>query len=209
MAKSKQRKGRRPVGLADIGFALAAAGIVAWGLSSFRPRAPKAGPAAPPAASAPAPDAASSEDRRRSLAEMERLKAAMLAYRRDKGELPPLGDYCAVCRGYQGGKLQTDWERLIPSDPRARMDELEAALLRSDGMPWFGPYLDGPLAPDPWGREYTYDDNDPVGANGGDTFLVSAGPDRAYGTEDDVRLLVLSQKDGLLPLAEWTRRLGR
>ena len=48
---------------------------------------------------------------------------------------------------------------------------------------WRGPYLKGGLKPDPWDIPYAYslDADDPS-----QYMLSSAGPDRQFGTEDDI-----------------------
>lgn len=47
---------------------------------------------------------------------------------------------------------------------------------------WRGPYLEGAIPVDPWGQPYQYK------LEGGDQYLIwSFGPDRADGTEDDVK----------------------
>lgn len=59
-------------------------------------------------------------------------------------------------------------------------------LVEDPGAPgWKGSYLKGGLKPDPWGRDYSYslDPDDP-----GQYILSSAGPDRQFGTDDDIGL---------------------
>jgi len=60
-----------------------------------------------------------------------------------------------------------------------------AALVTDPGVPgWKGSYLQGDLKPDPWGTAYSYslDPDHP-----GQYILVSAGPDRQLGTDDDIK----------------------
>lgn len=156
---------------------------------------PKAPPVAAPEDGAALP---------RVLRDLDKLRAAMLAYRRDVGELPARGNYCPICYGVRDGRRVV--KGVTPTDPRPHMDELEQALHAPDGPGWKGPYLVGSIPKDPWGREYTMDDNDPSGANPGDTRVFSAGPDGAYLTGDDIGVLVLSLKDGRLPLSEWRKK---
>ena len=128
------------------------------------------------------------------LRDLGELKAAMLRYRGDVGELPPRGDYCPACMALQG-------EEVVPArsgkEPRPHMNLLEHVLMEKDGRGWDGPYLNHAIPRDPWGMEYTYDDNDvgsgPAAAAG--SSLHSAGPDRVYGTADDVVVSILSQEE--------------
>jgi len=122
--------------------------------------------------------------------DLEAMRDAMLRYRADVGELPPRGDYCAACFVVSWGG-----EKFAPGKPGARphMVPLEKALREPDGLGWKGPYLLGVIPLDPWGMEYTYDDNDPKSgdADPRPTYAWSAGPDREFQTDDDVRVLVL------------------
>lgn len=60
-----------------------------------------------------------------------------------------------------------------------------AALVENPGLPgWKGSYLQGDLKPDPWGTEYSYS---PDPDRAGHYILFSAGPDREFGTADDIR----------------------
>jgi len=132
--------------------------------------------------------------RERAMQDLTSLKAAMLRYRKDIGELPPRGDYCPACIVEDDGN-----ERIViltGDEPRAHMTRVESALRHNDGESWKGPYYDTVIPQDPWGMEYTYDDNDPKGANAGFTHIWSAGPDRIYGNADDVTVLVLSRHAG-------------
>ena len=59
------------------------------------------------------------------------------------------------------------------------------ALVDDPGIPgWKGSYLKGGLKPDSWGTEYSYrlDPERP-----GHYLLASAGPDRQFGNEDDIK----------------------
>lgn len=141
--------------------------------------------AAPPPAAAPAVYK-DSPQARRALRDLEELREAMLRYRKDVGELPPRGDYCAVCVSTGKGTAVT----LVGKAPRSHMVELEQALVKKDGPRWKGPYLKQPIPLDPWGREYTYDDNDVGSGQPSDSHLWSAGPDGYYGNGDDVQVLV-------------------
>ena len=63
-------------------------------------------------------------------------------------------------------------------------DEGLEALVTDPGTEgWRGPYLKGGLKPDPWDTAYAYslDADDPS-----QYMLSSAGPDRQFGTEDDI-----------------------
>ena len=60
-----------------------------------------------------------------------------------------------------------------------RLDDLVAAPSGSAG--WKGPYLEGGLPDDPWGTAYRY------GKHRDEYLIVSAGPDRAFDTSDDVK----------------------
>ena len=144
-----------------------------------------------PTVSHKAPPGNSSLQAKTALQDMEMMKAAMLRYRTDVGELPPRGDFCSACFIVRDGK-----EVFAPEDsgPRPHMTLVEKALLERDGPGWNGPYLKGPIPLDPWGKEYTYDDNDLQSGekNPHDTFVWSAGPDRLYHNDDDIRLLILA-----------------
>ncbi len=56
------------------------------------------------------------------------------------------------------------------------------SLIQSDGSPnWQGPYIQGGIPTDPWGMDIQYV------AIGDTSFkLTSAGPDRQYGSADDI-----------------------
>lgn len=110
------------------------------------------------------------------------IREAMLRYRSEKGELPPKGDYCPACFVIKGGK-----EVFAPKDqgPRPHMTPVEKELVEAG-------YLKAAIPLDPWGHEYTYDDNDPATDPKPRASKVwSAGPDGKYGTADDVTVCVL------------------
>lgn len=118
-------------------------------------------------------------------AELEHIKAAMLAYKEDTGELPP--------------KSATFTEAAIT---QAIMD----ALLSDDGASgWNGPYLDKAVLTDPWGESYIYADNDGV-ADKPISYLLSKGPDKTKdiadpettgpsGQDDDIYVVVYNDGD--------------
>ena len=63
-------------------------------------------------------------------------------------------------------------------------DEGLDALVENTGEPnWRGPYLKTDLEPDPWGTPYQYELD---GQATGRYSLRSAGPDRQFGSEDDI-----------------------
>lgn len=134
---------------------------------------------AAPAASVPAN---ATPEVRRAFDDLTGLRDAMLRYRDDKTELPPKGDYCPACFVVKNGK-----EVFAVKDPgpRPHMIQLEKELVD-------GKYLSSPIPLDPWGHEYTYDDNDPkTDPKPRASEVWSAGPDGKYGTADDVIVCVL------------------
>jgi general secretion pathway protein G len=99
------------------------------------------------------------------------IKKAMLAYKQEFGELPPVGD---------AWNLDT-----MPPSPgywNLTLDTLQTTkYLGSDK-----PYLD------PWGSPYAYDDND-CNSNSLDhswTGVFSVGPDKTGWTSDDVGITI-------------------
>jgi len=65
-------------------------------------------------------------------------------------------------------------------------DEGLAALVEDTGDEgWRGPYLKGDLKPDPWGTAFSYSLDSETGRS---YAITSAGPDREFGTEDDISL---------------------
>jgi len=55
------------------------------------------------------------------------------------------------------------------------------SLIQNDGAPnWSGPYIKGGLPLDPWGTQFAYTQAD------GGYKVISAGPDLAQGTADDI-----------------------
>ena len=89
-------------------------------------------------------------------AELEHIKAAMLAYKEDTGELPP------TAATYAEGDIATS----------GVLDDL---LVTDSATGWDGPYLDQSVLTDPWGNAYQYADND--GVAGAISYLLSHGPD--------------------------------
>jgi len=93
-------------------------------------------------------------------AELEHIKAAMLAYKEDTGELPPkeatYAEGSIVISGVLDDLLATD-----------------------SATGWDGPYLDKSVSTDPWGNAYEYADNDGVAGAGAISYLLSYGPDGA------------------------------
>lgn len=102
-------------------------------------------------------------------AEMNSLKTAMISYKLDKGELPPLGDNCSGC----SNPPDSTWTQVID------------ALIN-------GKYLSSRIDKDPWGNYYGYDDND---CNSGASAvavspLFTAGPDKLNTTSDDYKITI-------------------
>lgn len=64
-----------------------------------------------------------------------------------------------------------------------RLPQSLKALIDDDSSSgWDGPYLEGGLPQDAWGKEFSYSPN-----SGGKTFTIkSAGPDQQMGTSDDI-----------------------
>jgi general secretion pathway protein G len=118
-------------------------------------------------------------------AELEHIKAAMLAYKEDTGELPPESDVFA----------EAD---ITP-------DILDELLSDDSAIGWDGPYLDKAVLTDPWGESYIYADND--GASSKPiSYLISKGPDKtkdttnphltsASGFNDDIYVVVYNDGD--------------
>ncbi|MDP8253576.1 MAG: type II secretion system protein GspG [Candidatus Kaelpia aquatica] len=118
-------------------------------------------------------------------AELEHIKAAMLAYKKDTGELPP--------------KAATFTEASITA-------AIINALLATDSASgWDGPYLDKSVLTDPWGEDYIYADNDGVTSRP-ISYLLSKGPDEtkdvlnphlttASGVDDDIYVVVYNDGD--------------
>ena len=101
--------------------------------------------------------------------DLANFKKAMLAYKAERGELPPTGD-------------SWNYNTSPPSCPP--IDSLIAAL-RDAGYTGF-------KAQDPWGNCWGYDDNDcNTGSVGGSsTYIESIGPDGLNGGSDDISILV-------------------
>ncbi|MDP8216969.1 MAG: type II secretion system protein GspG [Candidatus Kaelpia imicola] len=118
-------------------------------------------------------------------AELEHIKAAMLAYKEDTGELPP--------------KAATFTESSITA-------AIINALLSTDSATgWDGPYLDKSVLTDPWEEDYIYADNDGT-ANYPISYLLSKGSDKtkdisnphlttASGADDDIYVVVYNDGD--------------
>ena len=104
----------------------------------------------------------------RSQADIDQLRKAMLMYKLDTGELPPLGDLCSSC----SNPPNSTWTHVIN------------ALVN-------GKYLSSRIDTDPWGNYYGYDDNDCVASVSENTsYLFTAGPDKVSNTSDDYRVIV-------------------
>ncbi len=97
----------------------------------------------------------------RAKMDIDQIKKAMLMYKMDIGELPPLGDNCSAC----SNPSNSSWTAVID------------ALVN-------GKYLGGRIDRDPWGNYYGYDDND-CNSNPGVSYVVSAGADKINWTADD------------------------
>jgi general secretion pathway protein G len=69
-----------------------------------------------------------------------------------------------------------------------RSDEGLLALIQNPQLPnWYGPYLKTTALPrDPWGNEYKYNYPSELTASQFIYDIVSAGPDGAFGNEDDI-----------------------
>ncbi|HEV8601164.1 MAG TPA: type II secretion system protein GspG, partial [Patescibacteria group bacterium] len=112
--------------------------------------------------------------------DMLTLYQAMNSYKTDTGELPPVGDDCSACYAPANPGRASEWARVID------------ALLVSDGSNWKGPYLQGRIDIDPWGRPYSYDDND-VNSNCGDSNLTTTGADKDSAGGDDYTIRITPQ----------------
>jgi hypothetical protein len=123
--------------------------------------------------------------------DMDLLRKAMEAYAADVGELPPRGPYCTPCYVLvEGKRLPLHKPITAEPGPRPPLDDLENALRRKDGEGWNGPYLEGKIPLDPWGRDYLFWDAAPAAEKPRSGFLLSAGPDGLYFTGDEVEMKV-------------------
>ena len=68
--------------------------------------------------------------------------------------------------------------------PQDRNGLQELVQRPSDARNWHGPYLEGRVPKDPWHNDYTYEC---PGKHNPDSYdITSAGPDGAFGTDDDI-----------------------
>lgn len=141
--------------------------ILIFAAKNKEPEKPSVSKSQKPPASALELEKSASPQVQKALRDLKWLKSVMLRYRRDVGELPPRGDYCPACMGRKGN----GGDHCAGKDPRPHMAKLEQALMKKDGRGWKGPYIKKLISKDPWGMEYTYDDNGPKGTDGGDTYL--------------------------------------
>src|SRR3989344_4991913 len=107
----------------------------------------------------------------RTKADIDQIRKAMLIYKLDNEELPPIGDNCSSC----SNPPNSTWTLAIDS-------------LVSGG------YFGSRVLRDPWNNYYGYDDNDcnTGSADPTATYLFSAGADKVSATADDYSVLVTS-----------------
>ncbi len=98
----------------------------------------------------------------RAQTDLSQLRNAMMLYRLDKGELPPLGGNCSACTN----PPDSTWTAVI--------DALVG-----------GNYLADRIDKDPWGNFYGYSDNDCNSGSSGPSYLFTSGRDRVSWTDDD------------------------
>ncbi len=98
--------------------------------------------------------------------DMDQIKKAMIMYKEEFGELPPPGDNCSACSNPPNDSWLTVMDALVD-----------------------GGFIGRRIDTDPWGNYYGYDDND-CNSNPGVSYLLTAGPDKVSGTEDDYTLVV-------------------
>ncbi len=118
-------------------------------------------------------------------AELEHIKAAMLAYKEDTGELPP--------------------KSAVFAEGSITSGILDALLSDDSATGWDGPYLDQSVLTDPWDEDYIYADNDGT-INKPISYLLSKGSDEtkdvlnpdlttASGFDDDIYVVVYNDGD--------------
>ena len=104
-------------------------------------------------------------------AEIDEIIKAMITYRLDNGELPPIGDVCTDC---PNANLNDR------NPPNASAWDTVADALISGG------YINEGMRRDPWGNGYAYDDNDENLSGGSpsrsqcfqSTYICTAGPNK-------------------------------
>lgn len=106
----------------------------------------------------------------RATADMETLKKAMILYKLDMGELPPIGDNWSA----GSNPPNSSWKLVVD------------ALMQ-------GGYLKTRIDTDPWGNYYGYDDNDCNLSLQGQSPLYTVGPDKIGGTTDDIVIIVTDE----------------
>ncbi|MBI2266759.1 MAG: type II secretion system protein GspG [Armatimonadetes bacterium] len=125
----------------------------------------------------------------RAQADLELLKASMLSFRKDVGQLPP--------------GVGTAWNNIPGTE--ANMRTLNTPLVSNPGgiVGWNGPYLNSPIIIDPWNRAYAGRKNDEALGNGRPlSYLFSAGNDPNYNTADadiTVARLISTNGDPFMP----------
>lgn len=68
--------------------------------------------------------------------------------------------------------------------PKGRDGLLELIRRPAEAKNWHGPYLDGGIPKDPWGRDYIYES---PGKHNTEAYdIASTGPDGVLGTDDDI-----------------------
>ena len=97
----------------------------------------------------------------RAKSDIYQLRTAMLVYKDDRGELPPIGDNFSACFNPPGA----EWKLVIDD-------------LVNNG------YLSGRIDTDPWGNYYGYDDND-CNAGSSASYVFTAGADKINWTGDE------------------------
>lgn len=108
----------------------------------------------------------------RAQTDINQIRNAMILYRLDHGELPPIGDNCSGC----SNPPNSTWTVVID------------ALIN-------GRYLADRLDKDPWGNYYGYNDNDCNSSSSGPSYLFTAGLDKIAWTSDDF-LVTVTQNCG-------------
>ena len=102
--------------------------------------------------------------------DLETIKKSMLLYKSSRSELPTPGDTYTV---ETNPSLCNGWAPILSA-------------IKAEGVGSTLPYID------PWKHCYSYDDNDcsSGAAPGSNSWLMSAGPDGAYSTADDILVIV-------------------
>lgn len=104
----------------------------------------------------------------RAKVDINQIKKAMLMYKLDIGELPPIGDNCPACSNPPDSSWTLAVDAMVNGSTK---------------------YLSGRIDKDPWGNYYGYDDND-CNSNPGVSYVFTAGADKVSWTADDYTLTI-------------------